>query len=98
MTVAEATQLLKSTGGDQIKIEILPVRLVEQKSSKENLYPNNPGMWIPIINAVVKSNSKSNLIVKSRCLILTNVNSYHMYVRLSFATQLQELCVCCPLT
>ena len=45
MTVAEATQLLKSTGGDQIKIEILPVRLVEQKSSKENLYQNNPGRF-----------------------------------------------------
>ena len=44
MTVAEATQLLKSTTGDQIKMEILPVRLVEQKASKENLYQNNPGM------------------------------------------------------
>lgn len=43
MTVAEATQLLKSTGGDQIKMEILPVRLVEKKVSHENLYQNNPG-------------------------------------------------------
>ena len=40
MTVAEATQLLKSTGGDQIKMEILPVRLVEQKGSRDSGFHN----------------------------------------------------------
>ena len=45
MTVAEATQLLKSTTGDQIKMEILPVRLAEQKMPRDtgSLYQNHPG-------------------------------------------------------
>lgn len=35
MTIAEASQLLKSSPGDQIKMEILPVRLLEKKQSTE---------------------------------------------------------------
>ena len=41
MTVAEATQLLKSTSGDQIKMEILPVRLAEQKGFRDSGIHNN---------------------------------------------------------
>ena len=61
MTVAEATQLLKSTAGDQIKMEILPVRLVEQKASKENLYQNNPGMLSENISVInIKQQEKNH--------------------------------------
>ncbi|XP_045164532.2 glutamate receptor-interacting protein 1-like isoform X2 [Mercenaria mercenaria] len=40
MTVAEAMQLLKSSHGDQIKMEILPSRLVDQKMSTDTIFLN----------------------------------------------------------
>ena len=40
MTVAEATQLLKSTPGNQVKMEILPVRLAEKKMSTDAVFHN----------------------------------------------------------
>ncbi|WAR26106.1 GRIP1-like protein [Mya arenaria] len=40
MTVAEATQLLKSSPGDNIKMEILPVRLVAKKMSTDTVFFN----------------------------------------------------------
>lgn len=58
MTVAEATQLLKSLHGDQIKMEILPVRLVEQKKSTDTIFLNAgfqknlipPSISSPVLN------------------------------------------------
>jgi len=40
MTLAEASQLLKSAPCDQIKMEILPVRLVEKKMSTDTVFLN----------------------------------------------------------
>ena len=50
MTVAEATQLLKSTSGDQIKMEILPVRLAEQKGFRDSGIHNTGNGLTVMIN------------------------------------------------
>ncbi|KAL4225936.1 Glutamate receptor-interacting protein 1 [Mactra antiquata] len=58
MTVAEATQLLKASHGDQIKMEILPARLVEHKMSTDTVFLNAgfqkkhiiPSISSPVLN------------------------------------------------
>ena len=40
MSVAEARQLLRSNVGDVVKLELLPVRLVQQQNSREQINKN----------------------------------------------------------
>ncbi|KAL3851669.1 hypothetical protein ACJMK2_015398 [Sinanodonta woodiana] len=57
MTVAEATQLLKSNVGDQIKFEILPVRLMEKKfsASRDSVFHRGTSPHLPSIMPAISS-------------------------------------------
>ncbi|KAL3851671.1 hypothetical protein ACJMK2_015398 [Sinanodonta woodiana] len=58
MTVAEATQLLKSNVGDQIKFEILPVRLMEKKfsASRDSVFHRGTSSMASTNSVFVASN------------------------------------------
>ncbi|XP_052267303.1 glutamate receptor-interacting protein 1-like isoform X2 [Dreissena polymorpha] len=69
MTLAEATQLLKSSPGEQVKMEVLPGKLVEKKMSTDTVF----------FNAVSVASTSTSVYTASTQVCRMEVNEVTLY-------------------